>query len=321
MTRRDLFRKILPAVLAVLAPGCAVGPNYQRPKVNVPPAFRGPQGAAQQASFADLPWWEVFKDERLKALVKDALANNYDVAIATTRVEQARQILAQAHSQYYPWFDYRTRLSEGKNQLLSSPASGQGGLSALAMTVVNVSWEADVWGRIRRLNESAKADYYATEEARRGVMLTLVSDLSSAYFRLLALRMQMAISVQSEDTFNQTRILFTQRMEGGVSSMLPVSRAKADQDAAGAQVKEFRREIALTEDAIRVLLGQNPGPIETRGTLLQETVPPEVPAGLPSALLQRRPDVLSAELAPHVLKHVVELNHQDKKEQHAGVAA
>ena len=296
MTRRDLFRKILPAVLAVLAPGCAVGPNYQRPKVNAPPAFRGAQGAAQQASFADLPWWEVFKDERLKALVKDALANNYDVAIATTRVEQARQILAQAHSQYYPWFDYRTRLSEGKNQLLSSPASGQGGLSALAMTVVNVSWEADVWGRIRRLNESAKADYYATEEARRGVMLTLVSDLSSAYFRLLALRMQMAISVQSEDTFNQTRILFTQRMEGGVSSMLPVSRAKADQDAAAAQVKKFRREIALTEDAIRVLLGQNPGPIETRGTLLQETVPPEVPAGLPSALLQRRPDVLSAEL-------------------------
>jgi multidrug efflux system outer membrane protein len=272
-----------------------VGPKYQRPKVNVPPAFRGAQGAAQQASLADLPWWEVFKDETLKGLVKTALANNYDLAIATTRVEQARQIAAQARSQYYPWFDYRTRLSEGKNQLLSSPATGQGGLSALAMTIVSVSWEADVWGRIRRLNEAAKADYLATEEARRGVMLTLVSDLSSAYFRLLALRHQLAISAQSEDTFNQTRILFTQRMDGGVSSMLPVSRAKANQDGAAAQVKQFRREIALTEDQIKVLLGQNPGPIESKANLLEEAVPPAVPAGLPSALLQRRPDVLAAE--------------------------
>jgi multidrug efflux system outer membrane protein len=292
---RCLFRKILPFVAAVLAPGCAVGPNYQRPRVNVPPVFRGAQGAAQQASFADLPWWEVFKDETLRGLVKTALANNYDLAIAATRVEQARQVAAQARSQYFPWFDYKTRLSEGKNQLLSSPAAGQGGLSALAMSIVSVSWEADVWGRIRRLNEAAKAQYLATEEARRGVMLTLVSDLSSAYFRLLALRLQLGISAQSEDTFNQTRMLFTQRMTGGVSSMLPVSRAKANQDTAAAQVKEFRRQIALTEDEIRVLLGQNPGPIESKANLLGEVLPPDVPAGLPSALLQRRPDVLSAE--------------------------
>lgn len=295
MSLRDLFCKILPVLAVVLAPGCTVGPNYQRPKVNLPPAFRGVQGAAQQASFADLAWWEVFKDERLKALVKDGLANNYDLAIAATRVEQAREIAAEAHSLYFPNLDYKTRLSEGKNQLLSSPASGQGGLSALAMSVASVSWEADVWGRIRRLNEAAKADYLSTEEARRAVMVTLVSDLSSAYFRLLALRMQLAISAESENTFNQTRILFTQRMDGGVSSMLPVSRAKANQDIAAAQVKEFRREIALTEDQIRVLLGENPGPLETNVKLLEEALPPAVPAGLPSSLLQRRPDVLAAE--------------------------
>jgi multidrug efflux system outer membrane protein len=263
--------------------------------VNAPAAFRGAEGAAQQASFADVPWWEVFKDDTLKALVKDALANNYDVAIAATRVEQAREVAAQARSQYFPNVDYKTRLSEGKNQLLSSPASGQGGISAMVLAVATVSWEADVWGRIRRLNEAAKADYFATEEARRAVMLTLVSDLSSAYFRLLALRVKLEISAQSENTFDQTRILFTQRMEGGVSSMLPVSRAKANQDTAAAQVKEFRREIAIIEDQIRVLLGQNPGPIETKVKLLDEAVPPAVPAGLPSALMQRRPDVLAAE--------------------------
>src|SRR6516164_5604456 len=107
MSHRDLFRKMLALLAAVLAPGCAVGPNYQRPKVNVPPAFRGAAGAAQRASFADLAWWEVFKDETLKGLVKTALANNFDLAIATTRVEQARQVAAQARSQYFPWIDYR----------------------------------------------------------------------------------------------------------------------------------------------------------------------------------------------------------------------
>jgi multidrug efflux system outer membrane protein len=279
----------------ILTMGCKVGPNYHRPLVVAPPGFRGAEGATQQASIADLPWWEVFKDDTLKGLVKTALVNNYDLGIAVTRVEQARQIAAQARSRYYPQFDYNSRLSEGKNQLLSSPTSGGGGMSALAMSIVSVAWEADVWGRIRRLNEEARAQYLATEEARRGVMLTLVSDVSSAYFQLLALRRKLEIAVQTESTFNQSRTLFQQRLEGGVSSQLPVSRATADQATAAAQILEFQREIALTENEISVLLGQNPGPIEAKRKLLDDTVPPAVPAGLPSALLQRRPDVLSAE--------------------------
>jgi len=295
MSHRSIFPKILSVVTIVLTSSCKVGPNYQSTKVAVPPSFRGADSTPLQSSLADLPWWEIFKDETLKGLVKTALANNYDVAIAATRVEQARQEAAQAHSQYYPFFDYKTRLSEGKNQLLSSPAAGQGGVLTLAMGVVSVSWEADVWGRLRRLNEAAKAKYIGTEEARRGVMLTLVSDLSSAYFHLLELRLQLEIAMQTEATFDETRKLFTQRLEGGVSSMLPVSRATANQETAAAQVAEYQREVAITEDQIRVLLGQNPGPIESRATLLGQTVPPEIPPGLPSALLKRRPDVLSAE--------------------------
>jgi multidrug efflux system outer membrane protein len=294
MIRRELVSKIL-LLAVVLAPGCRVGPNYRRPAVSAPPAFRGAQGAAQQASLADVPWWEVFHDETLKKLVTTALANNYDLAIAATRVEQARQVVAEARSHYFPTLGYSTRLSEGKNQLLSSPAAGQGGLTALAMAVATVSWEADVWGRIRRLNEAAKADYLATDEARRGVMLTLVSEVSDAYFRLLGLRLQLEIAEGTQTTFAQTRALFTQRAEGGVSSMLPVERAMANETAAAAQVLELQRQIALTEDEIRILLGQNPGPIETKAKLLDDTVPPQVPAGLPSALLERRPDVLSAE--------------------------
>jgi multidrug efflux system outer membrane protein len=295
MSCRELLSKAVLFLTVVFTVGCTVGPNYRRPAVNAPPAFRGAQGAAQQASLADLAWWEVFQDRTLKGLIKTALANNYDLAVAATRVEQAREVAAQARSQYFPWFGYNTQLSEGKNQLLSSPASGQGGVSALVLAVATVSWEADVWGRIRRLNEAAKAQYLGSEEARRGVMLTVVSEVSSAYFRLLGLRLQLEIAVQSERTFRATRLLFTQRAEGGISSNLPVDRALANETLAAAQVIEFQRQIALTEDELRVLLGQNPDPIETGARLLDEAMPPQVPAGLPSALLERRPDVLAAE--------------------------
>jgi len=281
----------------LLVSGCAVGPNYERPKVTAPPAFRGEQGAAQQASFADLPWWEVFKDDTLKGLVKTALANNYDVGIAATRVEQAREVAAQARSQYFPSINYEGVVTYGQNQyqFLQGSASGSSGAKGLLLAVATASWEADIWGRIRRLNEGAKAQYLGTEEARRGVMLSVVSDVSNAYFNLLGLRRQLEIALQTVDSFDQTRMLFTQRLEGGISSQLPVSRATAIQATAAAQVIEFQRQIALTENQLSVLLGQNPAGIETSARLLEETVPPDVPAGLPSALLERRPDLLQAE--------------------------
>jgi multidrug efflux system outer membrane protein len=251
-------------VLAVLVlSSCTVGPNYQRPKVNSPPSFRGAQGAARNVSLADLPWWDVFKDGTLKELIKTALANNYDVAIAATRVEQARQILAQERSHYYPAFDYQGRLVDGRNQLMTNPSTA-GGTQGLLLAIATASWEADVWGRIRRLNQAAKAQYLSSEEARRGVMLTLVSDVSSAYLQLLGLRLKSEIAAESADAFSQTRTLFTQREEGGISSMLPVDRASASEATSASQVIEYQRQIALTEDALSVLLGQNPHSISTR---------------------------------------------------------
>ena len=279
-------------LLAALS-GCTVGPNYKRPAIKAPPSFRGADGASQQASIADLPWWEVFRDDRLKDLIKKALANNYDLAIAAARVEQARQIAAQTRSQYSPSLDYNTYLSTGKNQFVQT--SGSSSVQGLLFSAVTASWEPDVWGRIRRLNEASKAEYLGSEDARRGVMLSLVSDVSSAYFQLLGLRRQLEIAHQSAESFAETRKLFTERMVGGVSSELPVSRAAANESVAVAQVAELEREIALTENQLSVLLGQSPGPIEAKTTLLEETLPPDVPAGLPSALLERRPDVLSAE--------------------------
>lgn len=284
----------LSCVLFVLS-GCAVGPNYQRPKVNIPTEYRDAAATAQQTSIADLPWWEVFKDDRLKNLVQIALANNYDLRIAVTRVEQSRQLAAQARAQYFPFLNYSLSGSDGKNEFAGAVVPNGGQERGTFVAVATAAWEADVWGRLRRENEAARAQYLATEEARRGVMLSLVSDVAQAYFELLELDLQLQIAKQSTDSFTQTLKLFTQRLEGGVASKLDTSRAAAALATAAASIPELERQIALKENQISVLLGDNPKPIPHSAQLLDEVVPPDIPVGLPSVLLERRPDILTAE--------------------------
>ena len=279
----------------LLFSGCAVGPNYKRPTVNSPADYRDAERAAQQASIADLPWWEVFSDDRLKSLVQTALANNYDLRIAITRIEQSRQIAAQARAQYFPFLNYSAGASAGKNEFAGAVTPSGGEQRGAFVAVASVAWEADVWGRIRRENESARAQYLATEEARRGVMLSLVTDVAQAYFELLELDLQLQIAKDTTDSFTQTLKLFTQRLEGGVASKLDTSRAAAALATAAASVPEIERQIAIKENQIAVLLGANPEPIPHTAKLLEQVVPPDIPVGLPSALLERRPDILTAE--------------------------
>jgi len=278
-----------------LLPGCAVGPNYQRPKVNVPTEYHDAEKLAQQASIADLPWWEVFKDERLKNLVQTALANNYDLQIAVTRIEQSRQVAAQARAQYFPFLNYSVSGSDGKNEFVGTVAPNGGQERGAFATVATAAWEADIWGRLRRENEAARAQYLATEEARRGVLLSLVSDVAQAYFELLELDLQLQIARDTTDSFTQTLKLFTQRLEGGVASKLDTSRAAAALATAAASIPELERQIAIKENQISVLLGNNPSSIPHKAKLLEQVVPPDIPVGLPSALLERRPDILTAE--------------------------
>ena len=288
-----LFQPLSFFFVGVLS-GCAVGPNYRRPAVNTPAVFRGASGAAQQASFADLPWWEVFKDETLKELIKTSLANNYDLDAAIARVEQARQVAALARSEYFPAINYSTVTTYGHNQFINSPASNSAGAQGFLLGIASATWEADLWGRIRRTNEGARAQYLATEEARRGVMLTLASDVSQAYFELLGLRLQLDIARETTQSYTATLKLFNDRLQEGLGNALQTSRATADLAVAAASARDLERQIALKENQISVLMGKNPGAIETKLKLLEETVPPTIPAGLPSALLERRPDVLSA---------------------------
>ena len=283
------------AALFLLLLGCAVGPNYQRPKLTVPTEYRSGGGAAQQASIADLPWWEVFKDPRLRELVQYALTNNYDLRIAVTRIEQARQIAAQARAQYFPFLNYGVTASDGKNEFAGGVSPNGGQTRGAFAAAASVAWEADLWGRLRRENEAARAQYLATEQARRAIVLSLVSDVAQAYFELLDLDLQLDIARQTTESFSQTVSLFTHRLEGGVASKLDTSRAEAAHATAAASIPELERQIALKENQISVLLGNNPNPIAHNAKLLDQVVPPDIPSGLPSALLERRPDILVAE--------------------------
>lgn len=293
------FRTIPTAALLVLAMGgvhgCApVGPNYERPETAAATTFRG-QSAPETRSIAELKWWEVYKDDNLQALIRDALANNYDARIAVARVEQSRAIAAQAKSLYYPTVNYQGAITSGRNEFGGSVSPNGGDEGSSGYAVFAAAWEIDLWGRIRRLNERALAELLATEEARYGVQASLVSDVATAYFELLELDLQLEIARRTAKSFGDSYKLFSQRLAGGAASKLETSRAEASEASVTARVPDIERQIVLKENQICVLLGRVPGPIERSGGLLDRRLPPEIPAGIPSELLERRPDIRQAE--------------------------
>ena len=284
-----------PALVLALLAGCAVGPDYKRPPVSAPPLFRG-DTSGRTNSFGDMPWWEMFKDDTLQALIRTALTNNYDVRIAAARVEQARALVEVSRSGYFPQLTYQGAYGLGKN-VQEGTAFPNAGKNHWYEALGNASWEIDLWGRIRRLSEAARAQYLATEEARTNVMISLISMVASDYFQLLALDQELRIARDTTNSFEQSLKLFTQRLQGGVASKLETSAAEAEEAAAAATIPELERQIVAQENELRVLLGMNPGPVLRRKKLLEELLPPDVPPGLPSTLLERRPDIRQAEEA------------------------
>jgi multidrug efflux system outer membrane protein len=283
-------------VAAALLGGCAIGPNYRRPVVAEPQTFRG-QATAEAASLADLPWWEVFQDTILKNLITEALGNNYDVKIAAARVQEARANFVVSRSDLYPSLDYAVGVSRSK--ILPGVQGGPGGPAPSASNfyygTLAMSWELDIWGRIRRSNEAARASLLATEDARRGVWLTLVSDLAQAYFELLALDVRLQIARDSTDAYQSTYNVFQDRLQVGVASKLETSRAEGALGAAQASIPQLESDIVAKENQISILLGRNPAPIPRGLPMYAQAVVPTVPAGLPSALLERRPDLRQTE--------------------------
>jgi multidrug efflux system outer membrane protein len=273
---------------------CAVGPDYRRPELPTGESFR--ERAEETSSIADVPWWEVFRDATLVALIRESLENNRDLAVATANVETARYLAAVQRGELFPQVGYEADATRGDQTLLGAVSPGLETEDAF-LTALNLAWEIDVWGRIRRATEAARAEMLASEAFRRGVVLSLVSAVAQAYFELRELDLELEIALESVASFQETRDLFERQYQGGVVSKLDALRAEAALAQAAATVPDLEQRIVAKENEISVLVGRPAGSIPRGDPLEVQTGPPEVPAGVPSLLLERRPDLVEAEQA------------------------
>jgi outer membrane protein, multidrug efflux system len=290
------FRKLARLLTAMLASGslagCMVGPNYHRPNIQTPTVYRdlseNPQLQAQAASYADLPWWQVFEDPKLQELIRTALKQNYDLQLATERIVAARAQLAITRSNLFPQVQGNGNFSGGKNP------SFQNTYNFLTLTT-DAAFQLDFFGRLRRATEAARAQLLATEDARQTVILTLVSDVAADYFALLELDLELQITRDTVQSQIASVKLTRLRLDHGVATKLDVLQAQQVLDTANAAVPDLERQIGQEEDAISILLGNYPHDVPRGLALVKQPLPPEVPPGLPSSILERRPDIREAE--------------------------
>lgn len=289
-------RKISALVLlAAFCSGCTVGPNYKRPEVVAPEAYRGlpaPEAAPGTLSFGDQKWWEAFQDETLQQLIRVALEQNYDARIAAVRILEARAQLGITRADQFPTVSANAGAANER-----FPASlGQPAIETSVNQVsLALAWELDFWGRYRRATESARAALLASEWARQAVISTLVSDVAAAYFQLRELDLELDISKKTLASRKDSRRLTQILADGGATSMLDVRQAEQLVFAAAAAIPDLERRIEQQENFLSTLLGRNPGSVPRGRNLTEQPRAPEVPAGLPSALLERRPDIRQAE--------------------------
>ena len=292
-----LSRAVLALAIASLTAGCAaVGPNYERPTMPIPAQYRFVEGAAQAQSLADSPWFQVFDDPALQTLVREALTNNLDVQLAIARVEEARARAGVAKSFLYPQVDggvtygvrqaSNSQAQDGSTREDTTHQSGSYGFQ--------LSWEIDLFGKLRRQHEASLALLLASDQARRGVLVTLVGDVASNYFLLRELDLQLEIARQTLRINDETVTYFQNRLDGGVSNRLELDRIQALRAQTAAAIPTIEQQIAITENNLSLLLGRAPAPI-TRERLADVDAPPAIPAGLPASLIERRPDVAQAE--------------------------
>ncbi|MGD1090828.1 MAG: efflux transporter outer membrane subunit [Bryobacteraceae bacterium] len=294
MIRRVWFITFVSLALT----GCLVGPNYKRPQVATPDQFRSaPPTGQPSVSIADTKWFDLFHDDALKQLVTTALERNFDVRIAAERVNEAREQYGIARSQLYPVITLPASFTSQRISAVGAfPFPAGAPLTAsYTQATVSLSWEIDLWGRIRRLSEAARAQYLASDEARHGVTLSLVSDVMNNYFTLRELDLELEIGRHTSSDAADNLRLINLRHDRGAANGLDVKQAEQFLYTATAQIAAAERSIGLTEDAINLLLGNAPGEVARGQTLEQLAPPPQLPPGLPSSLIERRPDIRQAE--------------------------
>ncbi len=306
MTKRFI---IVVIVVSLMAGKVAGQKRYERPAVKAPDAFRGSDTVAptDQTSIGDLKWFEVFKDEELQKLVRTAMIQNYDLRAAVARINAARANLGLARSDQFPQFEGSADLTTARASRNGSVgASGQGGRTRSIGSVFLslLTFELDVWGRLRQQTKAARAELQASEEDRKAVMTTVVGDVATGYFSLLELDSELDIDKRTLATREDSLRLIKLRQQGGVATMLDVRQAEELVYQASETIPDTEREIEQTENQISLLLGNNPGSIARGQSLTQQQELPAVPPGLPSSLLERRPDIRAAEenlVAQHAL--------------------
>ena len=279
------------ALLALALAGCTVGPDYSRPLVPDPGTYREPAPTTQ--SIANTPWWELFEDPVLRDLVEASLRNNRDLRAAVARIDEAAAVLGIVRADLYP------RVFYGADATGSGTSAGDGDVSAEGSLFLSAGWQIDLWGRFRRANEAALQELLATEEGYRGVTLSLVASVASSYLLLRDLDTRLEISEQTVQIRRHNVEIIQARFEGGSVSEIDLNQAQIRLSEAEVSVQVFERLRRQTENGLSLLLGEPPGTIERGRPLREQAMPPDVPAGLPSELLDRRPDILVAERQLH----------------------
>jgi multidrug efflux system outer membrane protein len=295
-----MARRLIAVTVAFLASGCALGPNYKRPEVPTPPNWRDIP-VAEAESLANTAWWELFDDPQLQELIRIALVENKDLKIAVERIEEARARYGFTKADFWPKVDLsgtagRLRFNQGS--LVHTP-EGEATVGATETSIyaasADVSWELDFFGRIRRASEAQKALFLGTEEARRSAVLSLVADVARAYFELRDFDRRLEVARRTIESRREYVQLAKDRFEGGVTPELDFRQAEAELRRVETIVFDLERLVALKENELSVLLGRNPGAIARGRSAEEQKLPAAVPAGLPSALLERRPDIREAE--------------------------
>jgi multidrug efflux system outer membrane protein len=289
-----MLLKSLIALTGAALSACALGPDYTRPPVDVPPQWRIDYPKATEV--ANSKWWEQFGDPVLDELVETALRGNRDVRVAAARVDQFIGTLMAARSQLFPQIGYNADVNRSRASRVSvTPLpAGVDNYFTLYQAALGASWQLDLFGRVRRLTEAARAQVYASEQAQRGVVLTLVASVATSYVVLRALDRQSEIAQTAARNYGETARIFDLRFKAGIVSMSEVAQVESQYKQALAAIPAINQAIAAQENLILVLLGRSSGTI-ARGRTIDELVPPAIPADLPSALLERRPDILAAE--------------------------
>ncbi len=284
--------RLISVITLLFLSGCKVGPNYHKPVVQVPTTFRdlseNQETQARAASYADLPWWQVFQDPQLQELIRTALKQNYDLQAATERIHAARAHLGITRSSQFPQIQGTSDFSGGKSGTFQSKSN-------FLTLAADAAFQLDLFGRLRRATEAARAQLLATEDAQQTVILTLVSDVASDYFALLQLDLELQITRDTVQSQQSAVKLTDLRLSHGVATKLDVLQAKQVLDTANAQIPDLERQIGQEENAISILLGNYPQSVRRGRPLVQQPLPPEVPPGMPSSLLARRPDIRQAE--------------------------